>query len=274
MSDIFYPDLKIVPIDDIKLQEYVQKNRMGKLADAIKKEGILRNPPIVTNFFNSTYMHLDGANRITAVALLKYPACLVQVVDYSDPTHVHLSTWSHLTTVNQEQFLGRLRALSGVTVEAVKRFDRKSLFRPHLVVSVVFAGGDAFEVSFKGSFANRIRSMGRVVDMYADERVERVFSGSPWNSESIKVRFSRFPENNVFIAFPTFSPSQIITLVDGGVLMPAGVTRHIVYRRKLNVNLPLSYLKIKPLEKANDELQKFLQHRTVRLYEEPIIYFE
>lgn len=36
----------------------------------------------------------------------------------------------------------------------------------------------------------------------------------------------------------------------------------------------LSFLRIASIEKANEELQKFLQHRTVRLYEEPVIYFE
>ena len=66
-TPVFYSDLKIVPVADIKLQEFVQKGRMRTLAEAIKKEGILKNPPIVTNFFNDTYLHLDGANRITAV---------------------------------------------------------------------------------------------------------------------------------------------------------------------------------------------------------------
>ncbi len=113
MTDtIFYPDLKIVPVSDIRLQEYVQKNRMKKLADEIQKEGILRNPPIVTNFFNGTYLHLDGANRITAMQLLKYPNCLVQIVDYSDPTHVRLMSWSHLVSVNTADFLARVKKVA------------------------------------------------------------------------------------------------------------------------------------------------------------------
>jgi len=66
-STLFYPDLKIVPISGIKLQEYIQKDRMQALASAIKREAMLKNPPIVTNFFNGDYLHLDGANRITAV---------------------------------------------------------------------------------------------------------------------------------------------------------------------------------------------------------------
>lgn len=275
MTDtVFFSDLKIVPISHIKLQEYVQKGRMTKLASAIRKEGHLRNPPIVTNFFNHTYLHLDGANRITAVALLQYPNCLVQVVDYGDPTHVHLSSWSHLTSVDKEHFLSSIRRLPAVTVKEVKRFDHRVLFRPYTICVLSFADERVVEVSTKKSNTYLVTRMGDIVDFYANARVERVFSGSPWTTESIRVRFERFPEHNLFVAFPTFSPQQVVTLVDRGVLVPAGVTRHVVYRRKLNVNLPLEYLKMTSLEKANEKLQEFLRHRTVRLYEEPVIYFE
>lgn len=273
MNSIFYPDLKIVPVSHIKLQEYVQKKRMDTLAVAIKKEGVLKNPPIVTNFFNDTYLHLDGSNRITAVSLLQYKNCLVQIVDYSDPTHVHLMSWSHVALAKKEYVLSAIKKLPGIEIGTTKIFNHRSLFRPYIVCVLVFADGSVFEIMSKGSFVELVKRMGAIVDLYSDTRIERVFSGSPWTAESIQERFARYPENNVFIAFPTFSPAQVMTLVDRGVLMPAGITRHVVYRRKLNVNLPLDYLNM-PLEKANTELQKFLQHRSVRLYEEPIIYFE
>jgi hypothetical protein len=274
MSTEFYPDLKIVPIADIKLQEYVQKGRMSALAASIKTEGILRNPPIVTNFFNGTYLHLDGANRITAASMLEYPNCLVQVVDYSDPTQVHLMSWSHLIHMQKDSFVQSLKNLPGIEVKESKIFSHKMLVRPYLVCVLVFSDGVSYEVSFKGSFVDLVKRMGDVVDLYTSVHVERVFSGSPWTAQSIQTRFDRYGENNLFIAFPTFSPQQVMTLVDKGVLMPAGLTRHVVYRRKLNVNLPLDYLNITPIEKANEKLQEFLQHRSVRLYEEPIIYFE
>lgn len=274
MSDtMFYPDLKIVPITRIKLQEYVQKARMQKLADSIKKEGILRNPPIVTNFTDSTYLHLDGANRITAVELLHYPNCLVQIVDYSDPSHVHLSSWSHLIKVDREQFLSSIQSLEGVKITVEKSFSPNALLQPQISCVVVFSDGSTHIISVDARFHEIIKRTEDIVNLYPDLHVERVFSGSPWNAKSIHTRFERYPENNALVIFPTFSPQQVVTLVDKGVLMPAGVTRHVVYRRKLNVNLPLDYLNL-PVEEANEKLQQFLQHRSVRLYEEPIIYFE
>ena len=271
---VFYPDLKIVSIATIKLQEYVQKGRMKKLASAIQEEGLLRNPPIVTNFFNGTYLHLDGANRITALQILKYPNCLVQVVDYSDPSHVQLGSWSHLTAVDKSVFLSKLKKLKDVTVKQVKSFNHRVLFRLYATCIFVFSDGSVFEVFVKTPFTELVGRMGEIVNLYDDRQVERVFSSSPWTDASIRVRFDRYSENTMFVAFPQFSPQQVISLVDRGVLMPPGITRHVVYRRKLNVNLPLEYLRVAPVEKANEKLQQFLQHKTVRLYEEPIIYFE
>lgn len=275
MTDaIFYPDVKIVPVSEIKLQEYVQKNRMKKLADEIQREGILRNPPIVTNFFNGTYLHLDGANRITAIELLRYPMCLVQVVDYSDPTHVRLMSWSHLVSVDTDKFLANVKKIPHMDVRELASYSNKCVIRPRVVCVFMLRNGKTYECSAHVSHTEVVTLMGKCVDLYAQSDVERVFSASPWTSASIKTRFDRYSDKNMFVAFPNFSPSQVITLVDRGVLMPAGITRHVVYRRKLNVNMPLEFLKIKPIEKANEALQKFLQHRHVRLYEEPVIYFE
>jgi len=198
----------------------------------------------------------------------------VQVVDYGDPTHVHLSSWSHLAHVNESQFFSSIKKMNNITVKKVNSFNHRSLFRPYVLCVAACNNRNIYEITSKAPFTDLVKQMGDIVDLYGKGEVERVFSGSPWTDETIGVRFERYPEKNLFVAFPTFSPQQVMTLVDRGVLMPAGITRHVVYRRKLNVNLPLDYLAITPLEKANEKLQLFLQHRTVRLYEEPVIYFE
>lgn len=271
---VFYPDIKIVPVSSIKLQEYVQKGRMKKLAAEIKREGILRNPPIVTNFFNGTYLHLDGANRITAIDLLKYKYCLVQIVDYSDPSHVRLMSWSHLVHIDEATLLSRIEKLGDISVRELTSYSNRYLLRANVVCVMMLRNGKIYELTSKLSYTQVVAKMGQFVDLYGDADVERVFSASPWTEHSIKTRFERYSDKNMFVAFPNFSPQQVITLVDRGVLMPAGVTRHVVFRRKLNVNMPLEFLTSSSEEKANEKLQTFLQHRTVRLYEEPVIYFE
>ena len=231
MNDtVFYPDLKIVPVACLRLQEFVQKSRMKKLASEIKREGILRNPPIVTNFIHGTYLHLDGANRITAIELLQYKYCLVQVVDYSDPTHVHLMSWSHLVNVDESTFFEKIAKLKDVTVRELSVYSNRYLIRSNVLCVMMFRSGKVYELSSTLSYRDVVAKMGEFVKLYGDGEVERVFSASPWTEASIKLRFDRYSEKNLFVAFPNFSPQQVITLVDHGVLMPAGVTRHVVYR--------------------------------------------
>ena len=273
-TPVFYPDLKIVPIADIKLQEYVQKSRVRPLSEVIKKERVLRNPPIVTDFFDNKYLQLDGANRITAVGELGYPNCAVQIVDYSDPTHVHLLSWSHVIRVNKEELLAKIKAIPGVTVHETREFNHQELLRAEVVGVMVFTDKTIYEVIARSSLESFVGAANALVSLYKDQMVERVFSGSPWTVESIAERFRRYPESNLFVTFANYSPQQVMKVIDRGLLMPAGVTRHVVYRRKLNVNVPLEYLSIMPVEKANEKLQQFLQPRAVRLYEEPVIYFE
>ena len=273
MNPIFYPDLKIISLEDIKLQELVRKDRYSELAKSVKEEGILRNPPLVTPFLDDdTYLQLDGANRIVVIKTLGYKNCLVQSVDYSDPQQITLTSWSHVTSVNKDMFLDRIRKIPHLTITQMPRYDHHATLDPLMIAVVVCADKSVYLLERDGTLAQRMESLNKIVDLYGD--IVRVFSESAWSWGSIKKRFTLNPGTNLFVQFPTFSPSQVMQLVDQKALLPAGVTRHVVYRRKLNVNLPLSFLKIKSLDEANEKLQKFLQKKTVRLYEEPVIYFE
>lgn len=270
---VFYPDLQIVSVKNIKLQEYFTENRAHELSEVLIKDGKLRNPPLVTKIANNNYLHLDGATRLTSLKLLGYPNCLVQVVDYSDTSHVHLTSWSHSTTIKREDLFEKMSKIPQLSLRPVKHFDHRSLLKPEVICILVFENKLVYEVVRKGSLLEQIKDLNHVVTAYVDH-FTRVFSSEPWNRTSIGKRFALHPDHNLFVTFPIYSPQQVISITNQGVLFPAGVTRHVVYRRKLNVNLPLSYLTLKNLKNANEGLQKFMQTRNPRLYEEPVIYFE
>ena len=272
MNKVFYPDLKIIPFEKIKLQEYFHKLRAKALANKIKKQGILRNPPIITQF-NGGFLHLDGATRISAIQLLGYNKCLAQIVDYGDRSQVQLTSWSHIVKVNKNEFLKQVENIDKIEIKKRDTFSQRMLLKPSIICLIVFLDGDVFEVCRKGLLVSQVRALNTIVSLYEKHEITRVFSASSWNLGSVKRRFELHPHHNFFITFPTFSPQQILKLVDQDIFLPTGVSRHVVFRRKLNVNLPLSYLKY-PVKRANEALQKFLQPRPVRLYEEPVIYFE
>jgi hypothetical protein len=75
--------------------------------------------------------------------------------------------------------------------------------------------------------------------------------------------------------FPTFTRHQIVAMVKANVMFPPGITRHIIKRRCLHLNLPLGVFEgKKSIDERNRQLEKHLQGRSFRLYEEPTIYFE
>jgi hypothetical protein len=78
------------------------------------------------------------------------------------------------------------------------------------------------------------------------------------------------------IAFPPFSRSQVVTMATRGVLIPAGITRHIILGgRALRVNLPLDALAAgKPLPSARARLQHHVSRLHPRVYQEPTILYD
>ena len=95
------------------------------------------------------------------------------------------------------------------------------------------------------------------------------------NHNSIKLFFNLYPKDNIAVIFPTFTPQQIIESAKSGVLLPTGITRHLVKGRVLNINLPLSLFdNKKSLKQQNSEQDKILLKKRSRLYEEATINFE
>ena len=89
------PDLQLVPARSIRFHERPEPSRTARLSERIRREQVLRNPPIVAVLSNGDYLLLDGANRVTAFLELGFPEIAVQVVDYGDE-NVQLKGWHHL----------------------------------------------------------------------------------------------------------------------------------------------------------------------------------
>src|SRR5438045_6958158 len=103
------PDLRIVPTEKIIPHELEDTSRAEPLIRRLPIDGVLRNPPIVTELEDSDgyYVILDGTNRVMALNALKYPHSLVQVVKYEEP-FVELYTWNHVVdSISSEEMLRR-----------------------------------------------------------------------------------------------------------------------------------------------------------------------
>ena len=72
--------LRFVALEKLLLHEEDDPYRVQRIVDSITRDGFLRNPPIVAEY-QSKYIVLDGATRITALRAMGFRDAMVQVVE-------------------------------------------------------------------------------------------------------------------------------------------------------------------------------------------------
>lgn len=270
------PDLRIVPVADLLLHEQHDVHRSGPLAHRLQADGVLRNPPIVAAINGDPrFVVLDGANRVTAFAALALPHIVVQVVDYDDADLV-LGSWHHLVCgIGRAGFAGRLERLPGLIVEpAALLHARAQLARREAIAFIVYPGPDICTVRVDGTLHERAARLNDMVDVYrSDGRIFRV------DTDSLDGLLPQHDDVTALIVFARHAPAEIVELARIGARLPAGITRHVIPRRALRVNLPLALLcEPKSLADKNAALDDWMKHKVgakqVRFYRESTFVFD
>jgi hypothetical protein len=274
------PDLRVLPIELVVEHEYNDVQRTAPLAQRLEEEGLLKNPPVVTPLGGEDprYVVLDGANRVTALSMLKYPHILVQVVAYEEPG-VTLTTWHHVIEgMDPRSLTADLTNLEGVDMVLTDRLRaRAGLARREYLMYVIRADGEVFAA--RTALAGRDvqeqnRLLNALVDTYKDRcRLHRVMS------EELEEVKALYPEMAGLVIFPQYDTSEVLELAQDGELLPAGLTRHLIQGRALRINYPLSELKSgDSLEEKNARLKawlvKKLATKEVRFYGETTYLFD
>jgi len=287
------PELKIVPVKDIVIHERFDKTRSPRLAKIIAEAGVLQDPPVVARLGGGKprfgkYVHLDGANRITVFQeedLLNCRHILVQIVDYFDPESVKLSTWCHLTQQDKYPLLSRLES-KGIEPLQMDCDAARALIAEEegSLCCLFFRDGYVFGIKSGGDLESRVKLMNEVVSTY-EGRIERDHlepKEGGWKRQ-IAGLFEKHESCNILIAFPRFTPEQVVQIAtgpatgEGAAQIPPGITRHIVSEgRALRINFPLSVLKAEgmSLEEKNEILKEFLRKKKPRRYEEPTFMYD
>src|SRR5512137_1153476 len=128
--EIEIPRLQFVAAGDLVLHEQHDASRTNPLAERLRRDRVLKNPPVVAPINgDARFVVLDGANRTTALAQLGVPHVVVQVVDYDDPELV-LDTWYHLVAeIPPEDFCGVIQNIPGIRFERVPLWPAGMLWR-------------------------------------------------------------------------------------------------------------------------------------------------
>jgi hypothetical protein len=261
----------------VQFHEHPEHARTLRLVERLRQERVLRHPPIVAELAEERYLLLDGANRVSAFAELAYPQIPVQVIDYSDPA-VKLKGWHHLLVEGRKLDLhGVYDAIPGVETRRVSQQQIGSLLELRAAYALLVDPSGAcwglFPEDPAHGFSLRpwVQVLERVVAAYEGRtELERIkmadYSGLPHVFDSVE---------HQLCLFPVFTKIELLDLARDGILIPTGLTRHIVPGRALSLNVALEFLNDLP---SDEERSAFFAHFVerlevegrIRLYEEAV----
>ncbi len=281
------PDLRILPTASLVLHEHADSKRVARLESRLQRDGFLKNPPIVAPIpGNGRYVVLDGANRVSALLSMGSPHVLAQVVDYKSEG-VQLYTWYHLITGRTPAtFLDEIRQVQGITVqEAPLEVARAALadkmVLAYLVVPAEQQGTRVYLIDgvpgtdHHGTVTSTAL-LNATVDTYKGDpqvTIHRV------NTDNLAELEEYYDQVSGLVVFPPYTPDDILKLATTGMVVPTGITRHIISPRALRVNMPIDILMSDdPLEQKaawwHDQLKRKLAANEMRLYQESTYLFD
>ncbi|MBH0157219.1 MAG: ParB N-terminal domain-containing protein [Bacillota bacterium] len=249
--------LQLIDINRIMLHEPYEPARLSKIKNAIKLDGVIRNPIIALHLENEKYLVLDGAHRLNA---LKEMGCLRVPIQIVDPNHVRINAWHHIVPAGK--WFEELTKHPSIEVTKKVRADEIPLatlsFHDHSEL-YIYAKYSTKELSKKLDVWHAI------VNAYSEyQEVRRIPAHS---KESPNLGFIRFN-------YPATCLDTIKKVVKLGKLYPAGVTRIQVNGRLLNLRIPFEFLTSKSFDEF--EWESLCKHRedNLRLYSENVYLYE
>jgi hypothetical protein len=274
-ANVIQVTLRIVPLDSVLLHEEIEHARVARLAERLRADWFLKNPPIVTAA-DDKYVLLDGATRVTALKQIGCRDVVNQIVDYAMPG-LTLETWNHLLIdLPVTECLGELQHLAGLQVEpTTPALAADLLARRESVGTILLSDGRAVSLRANGiTLTDQARLLNQVVARY--EGRSELYRVAHTDMEHLLADHAR---SSALVVFPHFRPDEIRQLALNGSKLPMGVTRHVIPGRAMRINIPLDVLhREDSLEKKNAWLDEWINAKTrerhVRYYQEPVFLYD
>jgi hypothetical protein len=229
----------MLPTNLLVPHEDSDPRRVDKLSRRLLEEGLLKNPPIVTQIpDDERYMIMDGANRINAFKAAGIAHIVAQVVSYDDPG-VILDTWYHVVSgMSIEQFEAALDAVEFMELmDCCQEMAREDLDSGKALAYIVCEKGTR-QVGAVGS--DPIRSLDvlhAIVDVYRGKAEIFRASNDIW-----EIQKPFYPEIAALVVFPRLKPEVLLAVAKNSEKVPSGITRHIIPARALKINIPIGIL--------------------------------
>ena len=269
------PQLQIVPIERVIFHEENDPERTGQLAGQLRKEAILKNPPVVSPHpGNGKFILLDGANRLMALESLGIPDALVQVIELSDPG-LRLQTWHHaIEHLGKDSLLNTLGAMPGISLGHSSPAAVKPIHHNSVLCRLQFHDATVYEVAARRSLTECLEDLRAITAVYRGFRfMDRV---SYTNLDHLK---KNYPAFSGLITFRTITKDDILEIASKGLRIPSGITRIVLPKRALRVNIPLDILRFDALTAEKNHwlrkrIDEQIKQKSIRFYNEPTFLFD
>ncbi|MCO6465137.1 MAG: ParB N-terminal domain-containing protein [Bradyrhizobiaceae bacterium] len=268
--------LKFVEAEAVLLHEQTDTARVDRLTRSVTEDGFLRNPPIVAPAGDGQWVVLDGATRTTMLKNLGARHIPVQCVEY-DSDSVTLHAWYHVLPASAALEAGRFAAdhQAEITVVESVAEARTMLDNRQGIAALVHENGTcSVFVIPSTTFGTPFGVLRALVEVYGGAgEIYRIVHN---DLVEIVRTTEACPE---VIMFPTFTPQDIQLAAVTGDLLPAGITRHLISGRALNLNIDISVvLNGSSISEKNSWLRSWLTSKIlakkVRYYHEPVFVFD
>ncbi|HEX9246797.1 MAG TPA: hypothetical protein VGA35_11605 [bacterium] len=273
------PVLRIIEMTRLRLHEEPDPVRVERLVTAFRRDGVLRNPPIVVPSSSGARPEegavvLDGANRVTALREAGAAHAAVQVVSYADP-ELSLSSWRHYVGEKDGEALrDRAARHPGLPISPVRRAGEAAaaLARREAAAAIVDRRGAALV----GPGADPLAGpglLGALVALY--QPTHHVYRIDRGDLEALSDEYGP----GTLVIFPEFRKEEILSIAARHGRLPAGITRHLIPGRVLRLNAPLAWLASRETTAAKQRYldaavaQRWREHG-VRYYAEPTYLFD
>jgi hypothetical protein len=271
------PDLEIVPVKRLILHEDVETFRVARIAERLRREKFLKNPPIVGRADGARRLVvLDGASRVTAARRLGFAHMLVQVVPYPSP-EIKLDPWHHVVVgMSWESLVDRASGIPGAAIRITSwPLAREALARRKALACLRSPGKLTASLHLADPERTGLRPLRDLTRLYeTDPGLHRV------REDQLVFPPEWLGEERVLVIFPRFPQEEIVRfalrLEDR---LPMGITRHTVPNRALRVFFPVEVLRSRStLAEKRERLRRFLEERwesgSIRHYPEPTTHYD
>ena len=248
--------ISLVDINALKPHEEVIDHLVKSLSDAVKAQGIVRDPLIVDQ---DNYVILDGMHRYSSLKLLECRFALCCLVDYSNPV-IKVGSWFRLFTVNDVEELARKVMPDSEPSYAKLEMNIEQL-APDYHTIILTKNGARYSLQQSRSPTEFTRSA-----ITLEQAIVALGYHVDYQTEEVALQSLRSGKVDLVIRVPIFTKQQITDFGVHGLLLPHKVTRHIMPSRPLRVDIPLDMLTKQGIteQEANRELHELLSARRVQ----------